>query len=125
LFVTGAASAQAGLNGGQSGLSQEGQRTEKRVTSRQGVVRTRGGRVLSVGARSTYLKEGLSIAEVVWFLGQPISASEWREGDTRLSTYVFNGAGTRVLVAEFTNGLLVRSQSSTRDELAKAKHAGQ
>jgi hypothetical protein len=126
LLATGAATAQTGLTGGRDGLSRS-RGTEKRVASRTEVVRARGvgGRVLQLGPTGTYLKEGLSIGEVVRFLGQPISVRERREGDSRRATYIFNGIRERVLVAEFTDGLLVRSLTSTRDELAQAEKTKQ
>lgn len=71
----------------------------------------RAARVLRVGPSTTYLKNGLSLDEVVMLLGKPASRSERLDGDVRLTTCVFTRSGGRVLVAEFENGLLVSSRT--------------
>jgi len=71
----------------------------------------RAARVLRVGPSTTYLKNGLSLDEVVMLLGKPASRSERLDGVVRLTTCVFPRSGGRVLVAEFENGLLVSSRT--------------
>lgn len=71
-------------------------------------------RVVSVGPRTTYLKEGLSTEEVVKLLGRPAEVSELEEGGAKVVSYVFPRGEGRVLVAEFVNGRLVRSRVETR-----------
>jgi hypothetical protein len=91
-----------------------GARTKVKV---KGDARLRASNVLRVGPSTTYLKHGLSIAEVVRFLGQPGSISERQEGDARLATYIFPRGERRFLVAEFKDGALIRSHVEVREEL--------
>ena len=67
------------------------------------------GRVLKVGPTTTYLKNGLRTEEVVRLLGRPVSITERRDGEHLLAIYTFERSSGRVLVAEFENGVLVRS----------------
>lgn len=83
--------------------------SEKRA-GRSQTTRTVDGRVLRVGPTSTYLKDGLSLEEVIQLLGKPESISERNEGGSRLATYIFPRSGGRVLVARFENGLLTGSR---------------
>jgi len=78
-------------------------------------------RVVRVGPRTTYLKEGLSTDEVFKLLGRPAEASERHEGDAKVVSYVFERGEGRVLVAEFVNGLLVRSRVEPRGEGMRAE----
>jgi hypothetical protein len=71
--------------------------------------------VVRVGPRTTYLKEGLTTAEVVRLLGKPISTSERTEDDVIVKTYEFQRGNGRILIAEFEQGLLVRSRIEERD----------
>jgi hypothetical protein len=68
------------------------------------------GRVVRVGPTSTYLKNGLSTDEVVKLLGRPSSVSERVEGGKLLSTYIFPRSESRVMIAQFENGLLTASR---------------
>ena len=72
--------------------------------------------VVRVGPRTTYLKEGLSSQEVVRLLGKPASISERSENGVVVTTYQFRRGEDRVLIAEFENGVLVRSRIEPRDE---------
>jgi hypothetical protein len=76
--------------------------------------------VVRVGPRTTYLKDGLRIDEVVRLLGKPLSISERNEQNVVVKTYVFQRGEGQVLLAEFENGLLVRSRTEMRDEAAQA-----
>ena len=69
--------------------------------------------VLRLGPPTTYLKNGLSAQEVIALLGQPESITTRQEGNTNLTVYVFRRSEERVLVAEFANGILVRSHVET------------
>jgi len=71
--------------------------------------------VVRVGPPTTYLKEGLSVAQVIRLLGKPQEVSERTENGVALATYEFRRGEGRVLVAEFERGLLVRSRTETRD----------
>jgi len=72
--------------------------------------------VIQVGPRTTYLKEGLRTDEVVRLLGKPASISERSENDIVTTTYEFQRGDGRILIAEFVDGILVRSRSETRVE---------
>jgi hypothetical protein len=72
--------------------------------------------VVRVGPRTTYLKEGLSSEEVVRLLGKPVSISERNDKGVVVTTYEFQRGEGRMLIAEFENGLLVRSRTESRDE---------
>jgi len=76
--------------------------------------------VVRVGPRTTYLKEGLRIDEVVRLLGKPLSISERTQGTVIVKTYVFQRGEGQVLIAEFENGLLARSRTELRDETPQA-----
>ncbi|HEX8138042.1 MAG TPA: hypothetical protein VF544_10665 [Pyrinomonadaceae bacterium] len=84
---------------------------EERAAKRSADESRRAARVLRVGPSTTYLKNGLSLDEVVMLLGKPAARSERLAGDVRLTTCVFARSGSRVLVAEFENGLLVSSRT--------------
>lgn len=71
--------------------------------------------VVRVGPRTTYLKEGLRTDEVVRVLGNPTSISERTENDIVITTYEFQRGEGHLLIAEFVNGVLVRSRTETRD----------
>lgn len=80
----------------------------------------RGGRVVRVGPRTTYLKEGLSTEDVMRLLGRPAEVSERLERGAVRVSYVFERGEGRVLVAEFADGLLVSSRVETRPEGVRA-----
>lgn len=65
--------------------------------------------VVRVGPRTTYLKEGLRTDEVVRLLGKPASISERSENDVVILTYEFRRGEGHILIAEFVDGVLVRS----------------
>jgi hypothetical protein len=93
---------------------------EKSASKRSDNGVRRSSRVLRIGPSTTYLKNGLSINEVLRLLGQPASKSERMDADVRLATYTFPRSEGRVLIAEFENGVLVAS----RTEMAEAVIAG-
>jgi hypothetical protein len=70
--------------------------------------------VVRVGPRTTYLKEGLTTQEVVRLLGKPISISDRTAKDVVVTTYAFQRGEGRILIAEFEQGLLVRSRIEER-----------
>ena len=114
LFSVVAASAQNGLREVHAGLSRS-REGERKVLSRQQIIKSPNSRVLRLGPRSTYLKEGLSTEEVITLLGQPVSVSERKDRETHFTTYTFARSGERILVAEFVNGVLVRTYTRTRE----------
>jgi hypothetical protein len=73
--------------------------------------------VVRLGPSRTFLRTGLSTDDVVKFLGQPSSVSETQEGSARLTIYIFQRGEGRVIVAEFTNGALIRSRTEIRQDL--------
>ena len=81
-----------------------------------------GPRVVRVGPRTTYLKEGLSTEDVVRMLGRPAEVSERDEDGARVVTYVYPRGEGRVLVAEFVAGRLVRSRVESRAEGERAEY---
>jgi hypothetical protein len=89
------------------GRSREG---EKRVSKRDAEASRRDPRVLKIGPSTTYLKNGLSLNEVLRLLGTPDSRSERKEGDLHLTTCIFERSDGRILLTEFENGLLVASR---------------
>lgn len=78
-------------------------------------------RVVRVGPRTTYLKEGLSTEDVFKLLGRPAERSEREEGGATVVTYVFERGEGRVLVAEFVSDRLVRSRVESRGEGLRAE----
>jgi hypothetical protein len=76
--------------------------------------------VVRVGPRTTYLKDGLRIDEVVRLLGKPLSISKRTQENVIVKTYVFQRGEGQVLIAEFENGLLARSRTELRDEAPQA-----
>jgi hypothetical protein len=79
-------------------------------------------RVVRVGPRTTYLKEGLSTEDVIRLLGRPAEVSERQEGGAHVIAYVFHRGEGRVLVAEFVGGRLVRSRVEPRGDGLRAEH---
>ena len=79
----------------------------------------RDGRVLQLGPSTTYLKNGLTIEEVVRLLGKPVARAEREDNGARFSTYTFARSGGRVLVAEFENDVLVGSRTEATEKLAR------
>jgi hypothetical protein len=71
--------------------------------------------VVRVGPSTTYLKEGLRTDEVIRLLGKPASISEHKDHDVTVTTYEFQRGEHKFLIAEFVNGLLVRSHMEMRD----------
>lgn len=76
--------------------------------------------VVQVGPRTTYLKDGLSTEEVIRLLGKPSAVSERSEKNVVVTIYEFPRSEGRVLIAEFVNGVLVRSTMETRGQVAQA-----
>jgi hypothetical protein len=70
--------------------------------------------VVRVGPPTTYLKEGLTVAEVIRLLGKPQTVSQRVENGNAIVTYEFRRGEARMLVAEFERGMLVRSRTETR-----------
>lgn len=78
-------------------------------------------RVVRVGPRSTYLKEGLSTEDVLRMVGRPSDVFERFEDGKSVMVYVFERGENRVLVAEFVEGRLVRSRIESRAEGERAE----
>lgn len=115
-----AAPAQAESKGELARLRRSPEREKKvSVSGRKNITRAPG--VLRVGPSRTYLKKGLSADEVVRFLGRPASVSQRHQGDLRRATYTFTRGEGRVLVAEFENGVLVKSYAEARQTLVQNK----
>ena len=72
-------------------------------------------RVVRVGPRTTFLKEGLSESEVLWLLGSP-SLTLRAAGGPSSVTHEFPRGEGRVLVAEFKDGVLVNSRTESRGQ---------
>jgi hypothetical protein len=98
--------------GGQA-VAQTGEKVTRKIST--------SPHVISVGPRTTYLKEGLSTEDVQKLLGKPSEVSEREEGGARIVSYVFQRGEGRVLVAEFVGGRLVRSRVETRGEGMRAE----
>ena len=75
--------------------------------------------VVQVGPRTTYLKAGLSSAEVVRLLGKPSATSKRNENDVVVTIQEFPRGEGRVLVAEFIKDALVRYTIETRALVAQ------
>jgi len=105
LLSAAAASAQTLTVEGASGKEEE--RAAKRSDERW----TASARVLRIGPSTTYLKNGLSLEEVLRLLGEPASRSERLDGDVLRTTCSFTRSAGRVLIAEFENGVLVASRT--------------
>lgn len=76
-------------------------------------------RVVSVGPRTTFLKEGLGENEVLRLLGSP-SLTLRAAGGPSSVTHEFPRGEGRVLVAEFKDGVLVNSRTESRGQSASA-----
>ncbi|HEX8772487.1 MAG TPA: hypothetical protein VF735_02710 [Pyrinomonadaceae bacterium] len=106
------------------GLNEPGRSEVEKVAAKRGKdTGRRNARVLRLGPSATYLKNGLSIDEVVRLLGRPTSISERREGESRIKTYTFPRSEGRILVAEFENSLLIGSRTEVREDLAQEKES--
>ena len=112
-----AASAQAGAKGELARLRQSASGDKKASVITFKKVRARAPGIVRVGPSTTYLKNGLSLDEVVRVLGHPVSVSERQDGNLRYATYTFTRSVGRVLVAEFENGVLVNSRAEARETL--------
>jgi len=71
-------------------------------------------RVVHVGPRNTYLKQGLKTQEVISLLGQPEQVSERTQDGKHIATYEFQRGDGRVLIADFVGGTLVSSRTEVR-----------
>ena len=76
--------------------------------------------VIRVGPSTTYLKAGLTTAEVVRVLGQPATIRERTQNGIRVVTYEFARSEQRVLVADFVNDALITSRTESRSQFANA-----
>jgi hypothetical protein len=77
--------------------------------------------VVKVGPRTTYLKEGLSTAEVVRLLGKPAAVSERSERDVLTTIFEFPRSEGQVLIAEFVKDKLVRATLAAREQVARGE----
>lgn len=67
--------------------------------------------VVELGPRSTYLKEGLSLAAVMKVLGTPSVVSERVENHKVVRDYEWSRGEGRTLSAQFVNDVLVHFQT--------------
>jgi hypothetical protein len=89
------------------------------VSAQTGRTQKSGRRVhqataIRVGPPTTYLKEGLTVEQVLRVLGEPINVSEREEQGATIKTLHFQRGANRVLVAEFVDDALVSSRTETR-----------
>ena len=70
--------------------------------------------VVHLGARTTYLKLGLTTREVVRLLGEPVVVSRRIENGETIATYQFERGNDRILIAEFLSDSLVDSRTIQR-----------
>jgi len=77
-------------------------------------------RVVHLGPRHTFLKEGLKTQEVISLLGQPALVSERTQDGKLIATYEFQRGDGRVLIADFVGGTLVSSRIEVRSAGAVA-----
>ena len=68
---------------------------------------------IRIGPPTTYLKEGLTIEQVIRVLGEPTSVSQREEQGVTIETFKFQRGSNRVLIAEFVNQELVGSRTET------------
>src|SRR5262252_3871281 len=77
--------------------------------------------VVRVGPSSTYLKEGLSTAEVVAFLGQPARISQQRENGEAVVVYEFSRSENQTLFVEFIGDRLVRTKTEPSSKVPQSE----
>ena len=94
----------------------------RRASYRSERVTPASPRVVRVGPRTTYLKEGLSTEDVMRMLGRPAEVSERDEDGAKVISYLYPRGEGRVLVAEFVAGRLVRSRVEPRAEGERAEY---
>lgn len=75
---------------------------------------SRKTRVIKVGESSTYLKNGLSVGEVISLLGNPMAVHSRSESGVSVKTYEFKRGAEKVIVAEFVDNQLVDSRTEFR-----------
>ncbi|HKO59910.1 MAG TPA: hypothetical protein VJV03_02020 [Pyrinomonadaceae bacterium] len=68
---------------------------------------------IRIGPPTTYLKEGLTIEQVIRVLGEPMSVSQREQQGTSIEILHFQRGSKRVLIAEFVNDVLVGSRTET------------
>lgn len=68
---------------------------------------------IRIAPPTTYLKEGLTIEQVIRVLGEPISVSQREERGVLIETLRFQRGANRILTAEFVNDALVGSRTET------------
>lgn len=80
--------------------------------------------VVQLGPRTTYLKEGLSMEEVLRVMGKPAAVSKRNEEGAIVTSYEFKRGDGRVLIAEFIDNTLVRSRTETAGQAAPLEGLG-
>jgi hypothetical protein len=75
--------------------------------------------VVRVGPSTTFIKAGLTIAEVISVLGEPVAISARREEGTIITRYEFPRGEGRFIIAEFIQGALVYSKTEVRAQVAQ------
>lgn len=123
LLLAIAASAQSKTQGAQSAARRSREEGKPSSVSIKNV-RRYDPRVLKLGPSTTFLSNGFSVEEVLKVLGEPAAVSQHEDGELKTATYTFPRSEGRVLVAEFENGILVRSRTETAEALARSEQAG-
>src|SRR5262249_55549995 len=73
----------------------------------------RGAGVVHVGPTTTYLKEGLTVAEVRRVLGQPAEIFKSTANGRETTIYKYDRGNGRLLEAEFFNDVLIGSRTES------------
>jgi hypothetical protein len=73
--------------------------------------------VVELGPRSTYLKEGLTLAAVLQAMGKPTSVTERTSNGKTVTSYEFSRGAGRTVIADFVDDVLIHSQTVTVDEI--------
>jgi hypothetical protein len=103
------------------GAAARAEESTRRPADKRDRVTPTAARVVRVGPRTTYLKEGLSTEDVLRMVGRPSDVFERFEDGRSVMVYVFERGENRVLVAEFVGGRLVRSRIESRAEGERAE----
>ena len=110
MFCIGVAVRRRQRRKGRSRSSARAGGVEKRAANHK-AARFQDARAFRLRPSTIYLKNGLSIDEVLRLLGTPTSVSERQEGNAHLATYIFQRAVGRIFVADFENGVLINSRT--------------
>ncbi len=106
-----------------TGVSAQTERDSKRnvkdVSYKTASPRRSEDGVVEIGPRSTYLKEGLSLAAVLHVMGKPDAVKERTLDGKTVTSYEFSRGAGRTVIADFIGGVLIHSQTVTVDEVPR------